>query len=179
MNAKALFARGESQLSADDDVHRSNSPTLSEKSRVRKAVIPGKKAGFAITTLGEPRMGFTYATRAAKVGETTRRTIEHLLMNVTRSRHPDDVSFNHEHSIFMDRGYMTESVIGYLESSGILFGGASKRGFSAPFSWGEAASRRFKGVVVPQKGIRCDLWAKAPRGRFSQTHLAHRESSGC
>ena len=119
-NSKMPHVPGLSKLSADDDMRRGRPRELTSKSGARKATAPGKGAGFAIATLTEPCLGVAFGARAAKVGETNHRTIQHLLMMVKRAGHPEDVSFNNQCAIFVDRGCMGDKMIQHFDSCGLL-----------------------------------------------------------
>ena len=177
VNSKLLYIPGETELTCDDDVDRNRSRNLSMSSGVRQVVVPGKGTGFGISTMSEPRLNVTFSTRAARIGESASRTIEHLLMGVTRSRHPGDVSFKHQCTICTDRGCMSEKVVQCFESCGLIFAGTLKRSRSAPFDCGERRAERANCALIPEKGTRCDLWASRNGSRPKRCYLCYREST--
>ena len=125
----------------------------------------------------EPRLNVAFSTRAARIGESASRAIEHLLMGVARSRRPGDVSFKHQCAMRADRRCMSEKVAQCFESCGLIFAGALKRSRSASFDCSERRAERANCALIPEKEARSDLWASRNGSRPKRFHLRYRQST--
>ena len=68
-------------------------------------------------------------------------------------------------------------MIEYFKRCELVFTGTVKRGTSAPFDYGDRRHTNAACKLVPEKGIRYDLWAKHSCKGSRQVYLCYRESS--
>jgi hypothetical protein len=172
---RQFFLTDISILSTDDDHLRLSSSECEDIGLPRKN-NPKKAFGPVSTGIVSLTSGITLATRIAGRGEKDLATMQILCQSLFNKQLADQVETNNLFA--MDRGYLSASMIKYIDSIGGSIIGTHKRVQTYPFTFGYQKKVDKKRVTVEERGAKMIYWATKTDNNTEKSHNALAYRSG-
>ncbi|KAI0560466.1 hypothetical protein FGB62_112g025 [Gracilaria domingensis] len=136
-----------------------------------------RQRGAQQTTLSNPLTNLILCSRYSTIGETVQNTLGTLLRRVQGQSDAMNCMFRNASTIYIDRGYVSDSIVLFLRDIGLHVIGTQKRGPQAPFTFGQG--REYKHTKkITEFGILSAFWAEKRHGKNRKTfQFALREAS--